>query len=260
MSKQFRQPSRLEWPPAPAGLRPAAGAVDVWAAHLAAAGPEARALLSDDERARAERFADPAAGARWAAARGILRALLGRALDADPRALRFVAGPHGKPAVAAGEFVFETRYVEGKTRDRPATPAATASAAPTRLRFNLSHSGDLALYAVALDREVGVDVELPRRRPVDVVAVARRALGEDAARRLAALDPADRERAFLRAWTRWEAELKCRGVGVGGAQEPSTGPPPWVRELDPGPPATAALAVEGGPCEVRCWRWLGAAA
>jgi 4'-phosphopantetheinyl transferase len=212
--------------------------VDVWRAGLAAAGEHERALLSTDERARADRFARAQDGARWAAARGILRALLARCTGTDPRELRFAEGPHGKPALADS----------------------------ARVRFNLSHSGDVALYAVTLDREVGIDVELPRRT-VDAVAIARRVLGAAEAARLAALDPPAREREFLRAWVRWEAVLKCRGTGIGGAHEPAAaggspaaaapanGVAPWIHDLDPGPPAAAALAVERGPCHVRRWRW-----
>jgi 4'-phosphopantetheinyl transferase len=151
-------------------------------------------------------------------------------VGADPRALGFAEGPNGKPALDTD--------AEG-------------------LRFNLSHSGDVALIAVALAREVGVDVELPRRA-VDHVAIARRVLGDAKAQWLAALDPVDRAREFLRVWVRWEAVLKCRGTGIGGADQPERGWDPWVAELPIAAPAAAALAVEGGPCVVRTWRWAPA--
>ena len=143
---------RTRWDPGPSHPRLADAAVDVWHADLAAAVArgDGRAALSDDERERAARFARPEDGERWAAGRGILRALLAAYTGADSRELRFEAGPHGKPRLAGEE----------------------------RLRFNLSHSGDVALYAIALEREVGVDVELPRRA-VDHVAIARRILGDD---------------------------------------------------------------------------------
>jgi 4'-phosphopantetheinyl transferase len=218
---------QAQWEPGPACPRITADAVDVWRADLTADGDELRDLLSADELERAARFVRAENGARWAHARGILRALLARCADADPRALRFAEGPHGKP----------------RLRDE-AIP----------IRFNLSHSGDVLLVAVALDREVGVDVELPRRA-TDHLAIARRILGEADAERLGALGPQEREREFLRAWVRWEAVLKCRGTGIGGADDPPTGPEPWVCELGVGAPAAAALAVERGPCAVRCWAW-----
>ncbi len=227
------------WPAGPARPRLDVGVVDVWRADLAAARAAPDALLLPEERERAARFADPAHGRRWSAARAILRALLGAYAGAAPRELRFAEGAHGKPALAS--------EVSGG-----------AAGAAERLRFNLSHSGDVALYAVTLDREVGVDVELPRRA-VDHVGIARRILGAAEAERLAALDPAARERAFLRAWVLWEAVLKCRGAGIGGADAPVDGPEPWVRELAIGAPAAAALAVADGPAAVRCWRWPAAA-
>jgi 4'-phosphopantetheinyl transferase len=218
--------------------------VDVWRAELASGGELERALLSGDERERAARYVRAEDGVRWARARGILRALLARYADAEPRALRFAEGPHGKLRLA--------REAEaGGADDHDADTAHS-------LRFNLSHSADVLLVAVALDREIGVDVELPRRA-TDHVAIARRILGDEEAARLQALDPPEREREFLRAWVRWEALLKCRGTGIGGADKTPPGPDPWVTELQLEPPAAAALATEQGPCTVRCWRWPAAA-
>jgi 4'-phosphopantetheinyl transferase len=77
------------------------------------------------------------------------------------------------------------------------------------LRFNLSHSQEMALVAVALEIEVGVDVERIRPLP-EFIAIARRFFppGEPL--------PRDAEE-FFRAWTRIEAQLKARGVGLYGA-------------------------------------------
>jgi 4'-phosphopantetheinyl transferase len=221
---------QTSWQPGPARPRLDADTVDVWLVALDCALP--LDPLSEGERERAARFVRDGDGRRWAAARTALRLLLAGYAEADPHALRFEEGPHGKPAFATD-----------------------AGVAASGLRFNLSHSGDLALIAVARDRELGIDVELPRR-PIDHVAIARRVLGAEEAEGLGALaDPRERERAFLRAWVRWEAVLKCRGTGIGGAEEPSSGPDPWVTQLELAPPAAAALATADGPCTVRCWSW-----
>ncbi len=162
----------------------------------------------------------------------MLRALLGRYLDRDPLDLCFALGPHGKP----------TLLQEGE---------ATGD-----LHFNLSHSGGLALVAVTAGREVGVDVEVPRGR-VDELAIAERVLGSEQARRLAALNSRARARAFLRAWVAHEAVVKCLGLGLA---TPLEGSPPadlWTAAVDVGPRAAAAVAVEGGPCELRCREWRG---
>jgi hypothetical protein len=98
----------------------------------------------------------------------------------------------------------------------------------------LSHSGTLALYAITAECEVGVDIERARERYT--------------------LE-------FLRAWVAREAAGKCRGTGLGrgtglaksrGATHPDA---LWTAELDVGPDAAGAVAVEGGPCELRCWEW-----
>jgi 4'-phosphopantetheinyl transferase len=189
------------------------GVVEVWRADLTVADDGVTALLSSEEAARAARFAREADGLRWARARGILRALLGDYLGADPRSLRIETDGDGKPRVAGP------------------------------LEFNLSHSAGVALYAFAAGRSVGVDVEVARERRTDPVALAARAFGPEEAARLAALDPAQRQAEFLRAWARYEARLKC------GAESP------WIVELDVGPGAAAALAVERGPCAVRRREW-----
>src|SRR5258708_1498839 len=96
-----------------------------------------RAWLSTGEAARAGRLHFPWDRHRFAAGRGLLRGLLGRYLGLDPAELRFVYGPRGKPGLGA------------EARD---------------LRFNVSHSGGLALLAFVRGRHLGVDVE--RERPL----------------------------------------------------------------------------------------------
>lgn len=197
----------------------------VWRADLTSVAPDLGELLCKQERARAERIVNKHEGELWRRSRGLLRELLGRYLGLEPASLHFAVGEHGKPAL---------------DRDR--------------LPFNMSHSGELALYAFSDAGAVGVDVELARR-PVDEVAIAARMLGEDVAQRLQALDPATRQREFLRAWARHEAELKCLGVGIGDAGAERTGHRPWVEELELGPTAGAAVATERRARELLCWDW-----
>jgi hypothetical protein len=142
---------------------------------------------------------------RWVCSRGVLRALLGRYLDHDPRELRFWLAAHGKPTLQEGP---------------------TVGMGPSDgLRFNLSHSGELMLVAVTAGSEIGVDVE--------------RARGRYTAE-------------FLRAWTTHEATVKCRGLALTAPASPrSPEANLWITELDLGPQATGALAVEGGQNELR---------
>jgi 4'-phosphopantetheinyl transferase len=198
-------------------------------------------LLCSEELARAERILNERDGELWRRSRGLLRTLLGRYLQRDPSALRFVTGEHGKPALAQNAE-------ELSTAGKPAT------ADHDRVSFNMSHSGHWALYAFSAAGSVGVDIEMARR-PVDAVAIAARMFGPAEAQRLQALDPANRQRELMRAWARHEAELKCLGVGIGGA-EASAGPGrPWVVQLELGFDAGAAVASELQALELRCWDW-----
>jgi phosphopantetheinyl transferase len=155
------------------------------------------------------------------AARAILRRLIAGYEGIAEGEIAFKHGPHGKPELNT----------------------------ETDLRFNLSHTKRIALYAFARGSEVGVDVERSRGG-IDTVRMARRFIGPEEAERLERLDPAERQDAFLRAWVRYEATVKCLGTGIGGhnIQTAVATSPPWVVELDPGPSAAAAaLAVADGP-------------
>jgi len=187
-------------------VRAAKGIVHVWHADLAAAGDGLENLLCAQEHERARQMLSERNRVRWTRSRGILRALLGRYLDCDPRTLRFILGPHGKPAL---------HREEGRCT--------------TDLRFNLSHSRDLALVAVTATREVGVDIECARPRHAPEL---------------------------LRAWTLREAAVKCLGTGLTCAP---ANPPAglWSTELPVGPRATAAVAVEGERPELAFREWRG---
>jgi 4'-phosphopantetheinyl transferase len=166
----------------------------------------------------------------------MLRALLGEYVRTDPRTLRFAREDSGKPALEPPSA--------GTEREAPSAP----------LSFNLSHSGETALYAFTSAGPVGIDVEVARRA-VDAVAIAARAFGPAEAARLRELEPAAREREFLRAWVRHEATLKYLGTGIGGSAAPDQEPAPWIGELEMGPRAAAAVAVRIKPSELSCWVW-----
>jgi 4'-phosphopantetheinyl transferase len=200
--------------------------VDVWRVDLTGDADPLADLLSPDEQERAARFRQDVHRRRWKHARGVLRPLVGAYLGDDPQTLRFAPGPYGKPEVEP----------------------------PTRLCFNVSHSGEVALFAFAFHRAVGVDVEIGNR-PVDAEALARQVLGDEDARRVEQLSPPDRQREFLRLWTRYEAELKCRGLGIGADRSGRADVPVWISDLDLGPDIAAAVAVQGAATPIlRLWR------
>ena len=226
--------------------------VHVWRVSLDLKAARVQSLqqtLSGDERARAGRFHFQKDREHFVIARGVLRAILGRYLDMEPSQLRFCYGSHGKPALAqeAGEQA---------------------------LRFNVSHSHGLALYAIARGRELGIDLEYLRPQLADEqIAEQFFSLREVAVLRGL---PADRQqKAFFDCWTRKEAYIKARGEGLSlrldqfdvslAPGEPaallsSDGDPQeacrWVlRELSPGSGYVAALAVEGHDWQLSCWQW-----
>ena len=214
---------KMDWPPGP--RRPAASSAEahVWRAELDGASWPSHELLPPAERERAEGMRRPLSRDRWVASRWALRGVLARYLDEDPAAVALRLGERGKPALA--------------------DPTAT-------LRFNLSHSGALALIAVAEGREVGVDVEEidPER---DVVPLAERGLDPAAAAAIRAAPPETRATAFHEAWARREAIVKCLGSGLGAPLPPD---PVAVSAFDAGPGYAAALAVAGAePLPHRCF-------
>jgi 4'-phosphopantetheinyl transferase len=163
--------------------------VHVWRVDLSPAGVALRAgwaTLSAEERARADRFHFDRDRQRFVAARGALRRILGRYAEAPADELRFLYAAEGKPSLAAPW---------------------------SWLRFNLAHSGDLALIAVARGREVGVDVErVPTSELVeDVVKVV---CSDPERARLQRLRPSAQRRGFARLWTRKEALIKADGRGL----------------------------------------------
>lgn len=176
---------------------PPVSGVQLWTAHLEALSPadleELSALLDAAERARAARFHFDRDRRHYVASRGLLRHLLGAALDQPASALVFEYGVHGKPALSPAF-----------RRDRT-------------LSFNLSHSAGWAMFALAWNREVGIDLESIGRLKRDDDGLAGLAARVLSARELAiwqALPNAAREAAFLRAWTRKEAYAKATGHGL----------------------------------------------
>lgn len=229
------------WAPGPALPLLEPGAVHVWRADLATVSEEMDALFCAEELERAGRMLRAGDRVLWMRSRAVLRELLGRYLLRDPRTLRFAAAAHGKP--------FLLRDAPARASSRAGTPGKGS-----RLCFNVSHSGDLSLYAITPTCEVGVDVELAGRA-IDEPALAARAFGAAEARRLERLDPETREQEFLRSWVRYEAALKCRGTGIGAATR-EVGCEPWITELELGSRGAGAVAVERPLRELRCWTWL----
>ncbi|MET7903983.1 4'-phosphopantetheinyl transferase superfamily protein [Streptomyces sp. NPDC005355] len=186
-------------PTAVAGAWPRGGEPEIWLLSVseftAAMDPGAPGKILDaGERERVAKFVRAEDRERYTAAHMGLRQLLGGYLDLIPADVPFTreacpgcGGPHGRPAV-------------------PGTP----------LHFNMSHAGDLVLFAFA-GTPVGADVE--NLQPASVVAQVAQSLHPRERAELDALPEADRPAAFARCWTRKEAYLK--GIGTGLSQDPA---------------------------------------
>jgi 4'-phosphopantetheinyl transferase len=212
-----------------------AHALRLWRADLRLA-PALDALLSADERERAERFVFEQDRVRFVSARATLRHILARYLAVDAAALRFSYGPHGKPELAF--------------------PICD-------LRFNLAHSGELALYAFTRQRRVGIDVEHVRA-DLKIANLLSGVFTSDEQQQLATLPDEQRRLAFFTGWARKEAYLKARGDGFSYAPDrfavsvlpsetahlrlPLDVQETWsLYALDAGPAYAAAAVVEGAP-------------
>jgi len=245
------EPQEWKTPTGPAVL--GGGEVHVWAAPLDPPEEQVRrlaALLAPDESARAERFRFERDRRRFTVARGVLRTLLAGYLETDPRRVAFRYGSHGKPVLDGG------------------------AAGEHEVRFNVSHSGEMALFAFSRGRELGVDVE--EVRPMeDGLDIAERFFSEAEVAVFRSLPAEVRDDAFFNCWTRKEAYIKAVGEGLSfplhvfdvslvpgepacllASRDPRQAERWSLRGLpDPARGYRAAIVVEGGGWELSCRRW-----
>lgn len=167
------------------------GEAHVWIARLDAPhghAEDAADILDGAERARAANFRFDRDRLLYSLGRMTLRRLLSAYLGIEPVDVPLRAGLHGKPELGAP---FDT----------------------PPLHFNVSHSGNLALYAVTRDGPVGIDVEQMRPIP-DLLGVAELVLSPREKAAFSTLGTGDRQAFFHEAWARKEAYLKALGDGL----------------------------------------------
>lgn len=174
------------WLAPPRDLRIADSEVHVWRARLTKSLNADEDVLSVLERQQAERFIDSRARRTFVGSRIFLRQVLSVYCGLQAKHVNLVIAEGGKPRLAEEAF---------------------------GLRFNLSHSGDIALLAVTRDHDIGIDVERLNLELCDVTT-ARRAFTARELTELLTLPTDERSEAFFRCWTRKEALLKCLGAGL----------------------------------------------
>ena len=241
------QPEITTWTAPPPSLSLRAGEVHVWRISLDQPTEEVRRFqetLEPHEIERSNRFVFDKLRRHFIVARGFVRQAIGRYLNLNPATLRFSYGPYGKPALSG---------------DQP-------------LNFNLSHSNEMALLAVASGADLGVDVE-SIRADFATEDIARRFFSRVENISLNGLETEEKVAGFFRCWTRKEAYIKAIGKGLSQALDgfdvtlgPHEAPAllraehddvtRWqVMDLDVGAAYAAALIVEAPVTSVRCWQF-----
>jgi 4'-phosphopantetheinyl transferase len=150
---------------------------------------QALALLSQEERARHDRFVQARDRRDFAAAHALLRRVLSTYDDTPPAAWMFEATAAGKPRIT------------------------NRGAAGSDLTFSLSHTRGFVACAVARGMDVGVDIE-SIDRGADGQEIARRYFSAAEAARLDACPDAERAARFVELWTLKEAYVKAIGAGL----------------------------------------------
>jgi 4'-phosphopantetheinyl transferase len=237
--------SACQWLSAPEPVLLKDGEVHVWYTLLDDHGPDVRFLeaqLSSEERSRALRFRFPKDQLRYVVSHGLLRRILSLYLNVNPQDLILTTSANGKPELA---------------------PIPQKGA----VQFNMSHSHDAALFAVARTGPIGIDIEyIDKDFAFD--DIVQRFFSPTESATLHSLPPRLRRQAFFRCWTCKEALVKAKGTGLGSALDEiaiaQTGntlalrnaDPTWsLTELNPAPGYVAALAVEAHDWRLKCWQW-----
>jgi 4'-phosphopantetheinyl transferase len=237
------------WTQPPVNLDLQPSQVDVWRVFLDPT-PDSvnwnESTLSADETQRASRFHFDSDRQRFIAAHASLRDILARYLHCQPHQITFQKNEYGKPSLLSDP----------------------------KLNFNLSHSGNYALAAVAREHKVGIDVER-LRDDMELESIASRHFSQREISELMALPPEQRTIGFFNCWTRKEAYIKARGLGLSlpldsfdvslALNEPvllratrpdSSEAARWtLLSLDINSGFAGALAVEGKQLEYRYWVW-----
>ena len=173
----------------------AEGDVHLWYVSLdeVQASPKMWDVLSREEQERSYGFCLERGWRRFVVGRAFLRGILAQYSRIPPNEVPLASGSCGKPSLGGSR---EAR----------------------RIRFNLSHSAGLALYAVTLDRDIGVDLENVTQT-AGLEGIAARLFSKSERAYVDASRGVFRARAFFRIWTRREALVKGMGRGLLGLSE-----------------------------------------
>jgi len=168
-----------------------AGRVDIYRIPLDLSEDEIQAYhqyLSIEEKQRAAKFLSASKTREFTITRSCLRQILAQTLDSDLSLITIAHHPDGKPYL---------QFQPG----------------PARVCFSVSHSSDLAMIAVTLDRDIGIDVE-KIRTDIDYQTLARRFFSTAEYEAIQDCSEQIQLQAFFATWTRKEAIVKAHGKGI----------------------------------------------
>jgi len=161
------------------------GDIQIWSASLEAE-DSSRFIrfLSEEEKNRATRLKCSVASCQQIISRGILRLLLSNYTGLNPKELVFGKNPFGKPFLC--------------------------NPVNSEICFNLTHSGNLLLFAIGKEKGVGIDVEKIEEK-IDIKGISTLVFSFDEQQTLSrSMDPIQD---FYALWTAKEAILKASGRG-----------------------------------------------
>lgn len=142
-------------------------------------------LLNPDEKDRVSKFRFAKDKRKFNISRGVLRILVGEYLEMDPQKVTFRYEKYGKPQLQH----------------------------ETRMKFNVSHSGDMAIIGFVKDYDIGVDIEHVKN-DFNVLDLAENFFSRHEIEMLRTIPPKEQPLAFYRCWTRKEAFIKAEGSGL----------------------------------------------
>lgn len=139
--------------------------------------------LSTDEKLRAIKLYNEHDRATYVLCHALLRIILARKLDVDPKKITFCAGVNNKPSIPAES-----------------------------LHFNISHTNRAFALAISTDTYVGIDLEYVNQ-DLDYKSIIERYFSVKESDFILESEKEGRDRFFI-LWTRKEAFLKELGVGL----------------------------------------------
>lgn len=161
--------------------------VHVWTLRLEAENVELRhheSLLTNAEIDKANRFTNLEKRQRFIIARASLRKILSLYTKSRASTLDFEYGPGGKPYLSDN----------------------------TGINFNLSYSQNMAMVAVSMHREPGIDIQAIAQ-VTEPESVARLVFSPAEISYLLSLDVHQRQMTFCQTWVHKEAYIKALGTG-----------------------------------------------